>query len=199
MNGIDIIKDIRAAVNGVKQQNQEVISVDALLNYLNALEEDASEIDENHTRQHESSLAQYQAENERNIAHYNAQQLHTVEMFRSVITYGTAALKSAILINGGAAAALLAFIGNVWSKGVAEGAVAPLTAAITYFSFGVLAAALGTATSYFTQFYYGEKYHRTGVVFHTLTVVFVVGAYVLFSLGVLGAYDSFIAQLSPNQ
>jgi len=199
VNGKEIITEIKNAVIGVKQKNEEVISVDALLNYLDALEKDASEVDENHARRHEAALAEYQAENERNIAHYNAQQLHAVEMFRSVISYGAAALKSAILINGGAAAALLAFIGNIWSKGVTPTGVAPLTSAIAYFSFGVLAAAIGTASSYFAQYYYGESYQRTGVVFHTLTAVLVVGSYVLFGLGISGAYEAFVAQLSPNK
>jgi len=45
-------------------------------------------------------------------------------MFKSVIDAGTVALRSATLINGGAAVALLAFIGNIWEKGVAEEAVA---------------------------------------------------------------------------
>lgn len=199
MNGKEIINDIRNAVNGVKQENQYVISVDALLNYLSTLEEDASEIDESNNRTHEASLTEYRAENERNIAHYNAQQLHAVEMFRSVISYGAASLKSAILINGGATAALLAFIGNIWAKGISPVAVTPLTSAIAYFSFGVLAAAVGTASSYFTQYYYGEECQRTGVVFHTLTVVLVVGSYVLFSLGSLGAYEAFVEHLSPNK
>lgn len=198
MKGREIIDYIRKAVDDVKQRNRDVISVEAFLNYLDVLEKEALEIDENHHRQHEVSLTKYRAENERNIAHYNAQQLCAVEMFRSVISYGAAALKSAILINGGAAAALLAFIGNIWSKGIIPASVVPLTSAIVYFSFGVLAAAVGTAASYVTQYCYGENFQRTGVVFHTFTVVFIVGSYILFSLGVFGAYESFIVQLSSN-
>ena len=76
MNGKAIILEIKRAVNDVKQKNQDVISVDALLNYLDVLEKDASETDDINHRQHEANLAEYRAENERNIAHYNAQQLH---------------------------------------------------------------------------------------------------------------------------
>lgn len=199
MNGKDLIDEIRDAVDSVKKQNQEVISVDALLNYLHALESDVSESNEDHVRQHEASLVQYQVENEKNIAHYNAQQLHSVELFRSVITYGEAALKSAILINGGAAVALLAFIGNIWNKGISEGSAAPLTAAITSFSFGVLAAALGTAGSYLAQFLYSQNYQRSGKTFHTFAVVSVICSYVLFAFGVAGSYESFVTQLSPNK
>ncbi|NKC15637.1 MAG: hypothetical protein GKR94_26610 [Gammaproteobacteria bacterium] len=73
-----------------------MISVNALLNYLEALELDVSEVNESRTLQYESNLIHYKAENERNIAHYSAQQIHAVEMFRSIINYGSAALKSAI-------------------------------------------------------------------------------------------------------
>lgn len=199
MNGKDVINKIRTAVKDVKQKNQDVISIDALLNYLDVLERDASEVDSLDNRQHQSNLEVYRAENERNIAQYNAQQLHAVEMFRSIISYGAAALKSAILINGGAAAALLAFISNIWNKGIAQAAVTPLTGAIVFFSFGVLSSAVGTACSYFTQYYYGGNYQRTAVVFHTLTVIFVVGSYALFSLGIVGTYDSFSVHFAHNK
>lgn len=198
MNGKAIINAIRSAVKDVKQKNQDVISVEAFLNYLDSLDREASDADIADGREHESNLAVYRAENDRNIAHYNAQQLHGVEMFKSIIGYGSAALKSAILINGGAAAAVLAFIGNIWSKGTAPAAVSHLTGSIVYFSFGVLTAALATATSYFTQYFYGEAYQRTGIVFHTLTVASVVISYVLFSLGVMGAHAAFVLQFAPN-
>jgi len=197
MNGKDVIADIRNAVNDVKRNNQDVVSVSALLNYLEALEEDANQIEEIDRKKHEIALEEYKAANERNIAHYNAQQLHAIEMLRSVITYGAAALKSATLINGGAAVALLAFIGNIWGKGIKVVAVEPLTNSIYYFSFGVLLAAIGTAGSYFAQYYYNEDHEKTGVAFHVITVLLVIGSYVLFGLGTIGAYEAFAEHLGP--
>ncbi|MGR3219179.1 MAG: hypothetical protein ACUZ8H_05085 [Candidatus Anammoxibacter sp.] len=132
MNGKIIIEEIRKAVNDVRENNKDVISIDALLNYLDALDKDTSAVDVDSQRKHETALTVYHAENERNLAHYNAQQLQAVEMFKSVISYGATALKSAILINGGAAVALLAFIGNIWNKGIPQAAVGPLTSAIAY-------------------------------------------------------------------
>jgi len=198
MKGKEVIEDIRKAVNDIKRNNQDVISVSALLNYIDALEKDSDQIEEIDSKKHETDLTIFRAEHERNIAHYNAQQLHAVEMFKSVISYGAAALKSAILINGGGAAALLAFIGNIWTKGIAQAAVGPLTSSISYFSFGVLVAAIGTAGSYFTQYYYNEGYARVGIAFHVLTGVLVVGSYVLFGLGAAGAYETFVEHLTPN-
>lgn len=40
------------------------------------------------------------------------------EQFKAVISAGENVLRSVILINGGAAIALLAFIGNIWNKSI---------------------------------------------------------------------------------
>lgn len=194
----DVISLIRTAVENVKRSNQEVVSADALLGYLSALQQDLDKAEDQGKRQLEADLAVFRADHERNLAHYEAQQSHSLEMLRAVITYGQAALKSAILINGGAAAALLAFIGNVWDKGVAQAAVGSVTSSVILFAYGVLTAAIGTAGSYFAQYYYSEGYQRTGVVFHTLTVVLVVASYICFALGANEAYTAFVEHLSPN-
>ena len=97
------------------------------------------------------------------MAHYDAQQKYSLEMFRSVIIYGQAALKSSILINGGAAVALMAFIGKIWGTELAVPAVEALTAAVLLFAFGVLASALGTGSTYVTQFSYMRDWNKTAM------------------------------------
>ncbi len=198
MHAKEIIKIIKDAVLEVKAANQDVISVDAMANYLDALKKDVESVEEADKKKFEADIAVFRAEHERNLAHYKAQQLHAVELFRSVISYGQAALKSAMLINGGAAAALLAFIGNVWIKGVSPDAVSSLTSAIAYFAFGVLVAAIGTAGSYFTQYCYSGSFQRAAIVFHTLTVLIVLCSFVLFGFGVFESYQAFVEHLSPN-
>lgn len=103
-----------------------------------------------------------------------------------------------MLINGGAAAALLAFIGNIWAKGVAPEAVSSLTSSIAFFAFGVLIAAAGTAGSYFTQYCYAKGFQWMAIAFHTLTVVVVIGAFVLFGLGVRESYQAFVQHLASD-
>lgn len=46
---------------------------------------------------------------------------HNLELLKSVVTAGEAVLKTLLLINGGAAVAVLAFLGNVLSKDPATG------------------------------------------------------------------------------
>lgn len=66
-----------------------------------------------------------------------------------VITFAVEALKGAILVNGGTAGALLAFVGQ---KGIQ--AQPGIGEAFYWFAFGLLFGALASAGSYITQFCY---------------------------------------------
>jgi hypothetical protein len=195
MDATKLVDTIKKALGEVKEKQQEVVSVDAMINYLDALEEEIGSNEVSNKNKFEADLTAFRAEHERNLAHYEAQQLHSVEMLRSVIAYGLAALKSSMLINGGAAVAMLAFIGKIWEKSISVEAVNLLTNSIAFFSFGVLLAAIGSAGSYFTQYCYSESHHKIGMTFHALTVVMVIGAYVLFGLGSYEAYQAFVNNL----
>lgn len=195
MQAKDIIKDIKSAVDQVKDQGQEVISVSALKRYLEELERIVDTQKEISTTQLESQLATFRAEHERNLAHYEAQQKHSIEMLRSVFMFGNTALKSSILINGGAAVALLAFIGKIWTDKLEAAAISAVTMAIAFFSFGVLSAAVGTAFSYLTQYAYSQRLTKTGIVFHIATFLLVVGSYIFFGVATYKAYITFVVHL----
>ena len=198
MNAKEVIDDLSRALAQVKQQGQEVVSIVALESYLANLKGHVEKVGELDRIKLDSDLASFRAEHERILAHYDAQQKHSVEMIRSVFAYGQAALKSSILINGGAAAALLAFIGKIWSEETGQAAVNALTNALVLFSFGVLAGAIGTAATYLSQLSYTSSWTKIGVGFHVLTILIVAAAYVLFGLGSYEAYESFLKHLSPS-
>lgn len=195
----EVIQMIRKAVSEVRDRNEEVVSVNALINYLDALDKDVASIDESNGKKLEVDLAMFRAEHERNLAHYDAQQQSSRQMWDSVFTYGQAALKSAILINGGAAAGLLAFIGNIWSKGINPAAVEHLTNAILAFTLGVLSAAVGTGTTYVTQYGYCSNWKFVARTFHVLTLIVVLGSYVFFTLGSHASYTAFFDHLSKEK
>jgi len=197
MQAREIIQALKQAIAQVKEQKQEVISVVALERYLDNLESYAEKTGEINKLQLETNLANFRAAHERNLAHYEAVQQRSLEMLRSVLTYGQAALKSSMLINGGAAAALLAFIGNIWQKPLGQKAANSITTAIAYFAFGVLVAAIGTATSYFTQYSYFENWRKPGIIFHTISVLLILGSFALFGLGTYDAYVAFVEHLKP--
>jgi hypothetical protein len=197
VHGKEVVETIRTAVQEVKANKQDVVSTDALLNYLDALDKDVEEVAELNRHTWESKMAAFRADQERYLAQYNAQQAAATEMFKSIIAYGEAALKSAILINGGGAVALLAFIGNIWSRSIGAPVVQALTASIAAFSFGVLGAAVGTGLTYLTQLSYGHKWTKTAVTFHVASVLAAILAYVLFGRGAYEAYIAFSGHLKP--
>ena len=81
----------------------------------------------------------------------------TLEMLRATLATSQSALKSALLINGGAAVALLAFVGSIWNS--ANKAALPLVAdALLYFVYGVLSAAIASGAAYLAQAGYGREF-----------------------------------------
>jgi hypothetical protein len=70
-----------------------------------------------------------------------------MEQFRSVIQMASMSLRTAILINGGAAIAILTFLGNSQQPYCA----AYLVASLQVFAIGVAAAAFATVLGYFAQ------------------------------------------------
>ena len=70
-----------------------------------------------------------------------------LEVFKSQITFAGSALKTLILVNGGAAVALLSLVGNLWSKTQTGTLAVPeqLINATTLLSVGVLVGAAASA------------------------------------------------------
>lgn len=194
---LKIQKDINKAT---KDTGQEIIYLSALNKYLNSMVDVAETSEKTNKLQWESLKENLRREHERNLAHYDAQQKHTIELFRSVILYGATALKSSMLINGGAAAGLLAFIGKIWKEEITQEAVNSLTVSIVLFSFGVLVAAIGTAFSYITQYLYTYKvkWEKISIGFHVSTILLVIASYILFGIATYKAYLTFVIHLSPN-
>jgi len=113
------------------------------------------------------------------------------EMFRSVLTYAETALKNALLISGGAAVALLAFMGNILAKDPQSRLVAQFSAPLACFVYGVLAAALASGGSYATQYAYFHYGQRQGVLWHRISVGLLCISYLLFAAGSFLCYKVF--------
>ena len=179
----EAIAKVRTALVEVQTSGQQVVAIPALLDFLQAVEQEAPLDSETRKLQHES-----------NLAYYRAQREHAIEMLRGVVESGKIALTTSILVNGGATVALLAFLGNVLAR-CASGPVAiqaPLVMAIMFFAAGVLSAAVATGSTYVTNYCYTESWRRLAIGFHILTVALVVGAYVAFLGGMVSAYHAFI-------
>lgn len=195
MTNKEILEIVKKAVMEVKQIKQDVISVDAMTHYLDALIKDTEGQESADQKTLDVSLAVFRAEQDAKNTENKADSDHDLELFRSVISFAGAALKSAMLINGGAAVAMMAFIGNIWTQGVSALAVTSLTNSILYFSSGVLAAAVATMTSYFTQYFYLHGPECAGHVFRAFSIIIGIGAFVLFGYGTYEVYTAFFKHL----
>lgn len=197
MQAKDIVQDIRKAVASVKEQKQEVISVSALEQYLDELERHVDQTEEINKLKLETNLANFRAAHERNIARYQAQRQYDIEILKSVLTYAQTALKSIMIINGGAAAGLLAFIGKIWTNtSITQSAVNALTSSITLYAFGLLIGAVGTGSAYLTQSAHDARWNKTAIGLRILTVILVIASYGLFGVATYKAYMAFVVHLS---
>lgn len=122
-----------------------------------------------------------------------------LESFKQVIALGQSTLKSIMLINGGAAVALLAFLGNLLGKSNSAVGLLPFAGSMRVFVIGVFLSAIAYALTYFSQlFYNGAKswQQRTGLVLHVLTSVAGAASLGAFLCGANRAYLGFVA-LAP--
>lgn len=134
-----------------------------------------------------SDLRMWEAAN----AHYDAWQLENV---RGVLGFAQAGLKGFTLVNAGAIVALLAFLGNVWGKGVRGG---PFISALCLFALGLFMAVLSTGLSYYTQLLYSSKDEAVqvrGATTHRVTAVAALLSLLLFAIGAWQSIVAFRAQ-----
>ncbi len=112
-----------------------------------------------------------------------------IEMFKATLEAGQTAIKSLTIINGGAAIALLAFIGNALNKDRpidVSGFHCPLMIFVT----GVGLAGLTSALRYFSQDAYNYK-NWLGTTFKILAVVGGILSLVAFAYGTIATSSAF--------
>ena len=119
MNAIDLINNIRLALDHLKKSGQTVVPIDRLEDYLTEMEKAAAD--------GVPAAAAAERKFERDMEVWKVQTTQGVEMFKAVLDAGLNALKSAIIINGGAAIALLAFLGNLLEKTPPVGKTFPIS------------------------------------------------------------------------
>src|SRR5574341_572110 len=88
------------------------------------------------------------------------QKEHAIETFKSLIQISVEGLKLLALLNGGAAVALLAYLGNVAGKGLSP---ADMRLPMACYLVGLLLCGLAFAASYLTQLrLYNESMGQSG-------------------------------------
>ncbi len=132
-NLVDILKSLR-------EEGTETVPIDLLIDWLEDSQSKTEEERFIRSLRHASELEQYKAKNISNL-----------EMFKSVITLGHNALKATFLINGSAAVALLAFLGNIWARTALYAQAQGLVWALAFFCLGVLFSAIATGFTWWSQ------------------------------------------------
>jgi hypothetical protein len=196
VNGKDVIAETREAVLRTQAAGVKAIDPEKLLGLLDLMENEVDEAPAGLTdAQAQVHFEQYKAE----LASWVAQTQHVstwqLESFKQVITLGQSAIKSITLINGGAAVALLAFIGHLTSATTTKLQILPFAESLRFFVAGVFFSALASGTTYLSQNFYdydGKWLRGLGVVFHVLTVLIVLAAFVSFFKGADTAYFGFL-------
>ncbi|MEI8355705.1 MAG: hypothetical protein WCG31_06395 [Deltaproteobacteria bacterium] len=117
-----------------------------------------------------------------------------LEGFKSVISAGQNALKTAFLMNGGATVAMLAFVGKLSDDHVSK--IPVFSSAMVCFVIGVLLVTVSSGCTYLSQWFYfkPEKWqNKAGFWLNMATIGCGLGSYGFFIAGVMKSYSAFIA------
>ncbi|KAF3978674.1 MAG: hypothetical protein HFP77_00705 [Methylococcales symbiont of Iophon sp. n. MRB-2018] len=185
-----IIDTICKVVEDLERNGHSVIGTHELKVYLSKLSAYEEKNEENELTSAE--LEKYKADLSKGVEDHKIHNQWGFELFRATLLTGQSALKSAILINGGASIALLTFIGNVKDNSITN--VAQLAEPLEIFLLGVLLAAIASGATYLAQWFFASRipWQRIGGnVSNVTAILFVLGSYGSFLCGVLQATHIF--------
>lgn len=189
MNAVEAIEYVREALATVKKQGASTVDIDRLDGFLAEFKKGAPTMGADEAnRNHEVEIERWKLN--------SATQL---EMFKSVIEAGQTALKASLLMNGGAAAALLAFMGGFLTKATDLAAQSPIISGIgaALLAFVLALGFTGTATGfrYLSQAAYAsfsERWRVPGHVFSGASIALALASYVGFFYGAYRAYYALV-------
>jgi len=125
------------------------------------------------------------------LATYAAQSASSLELFKSVIETATVTVTSLILINGGSAVALLAFIGHLASAEKPRIPISSFAEPLLYFVIGVGSAALFGGFILLTQKLYSERWPLCGHIASWISVLIGLSSFAAFGAGSYFGYRVF--------
>ena len=193
MKTIDLILDLSASVEKLKAQGNVTIPISELETYLNEIARIISAQESVSAEEPQRTVAARKFEHDFEVWKVQAslQNTSNLEMFKSVTEAGQAALKSAIIINGGAALALLAFVGNLMALQTEDAPTFELTgigSALLVFLLGVGAAGLSSGISYLVQASYASGWRQLGKAMNWITIGLGFASFLAFFVGSIWTY-----------
>jgi hypothetical protein len=195
MNPLDMLSIIRKQTDAVKAAGHKAVSVPSLESLLSLLEHHAKEA----YPISPTDLEGAQLRQTEDLAYYTAVNASNLELFKSVISTAKILINSLILINGGAAVALLAFIGHLATAPSSSASVSDFAAVLLWFVVGVGAAALFAGFVCLSQKAYSSKWQRFGHVTVVVSVLTAIASFVAFGLGAYNTYWVFVWMSGEKQ
>jgi len=178
MNPKSIIDTIKSDINNAKDNGAKAIEIERLMKYLDALSNEVKEPGKNLIK--DAELERIRAHYASQLAHYNWLKEQDIELFKSVIVSGQNTLRAAMLLHGGAAVALLAFIGHLVVAPGTRHLIGQFAPIMTCFLIGVLNVVVCHGITYLTQYFYHHRKTLLGHIFNITSSVLAIFGYGLF-------------------
>ncbi|ANC04200.1 hypothetical protein AB688_19660 [Pseudomonas putida] len=188
MNAKEFARQLRAEIESFAAQGQDSVSIEILTSGLDKFIDSANEESESILIERLKAYLQTQVEKEK----YNLSA--ALEMFKSVVHTGQNALRAIVLLNGGAAVALLAFIGKL--ADVSRLNIPLFAVPLTIFVVGAFLSTISSGLTYLTQVLYSEQRkwrNRTGVFLQMVSIILGATSLCSFGYGTYRAYGAFLA------
>lgn len=200
MNASEAVKQIQDAVLEAERGGAKDLSIANLKVYLEHVATVVGQQEHGGT-----AVSEVRANHQLEIwkTHLSADSAMSVELFKAATEGGQTALRSAIVINGGAAVTVLAFAGNAITKGqIAPGAplLSAIGTALLWFMVGVGVAGVSSGFRYLSQFFYSQSnlgrgnrwWARSGAIGNVISILLGVGSFAVFFVGGVAAYHAVV-------
>lgn len=168
------------------KENQKIVEIEPLLKYINEINSS-----KNISTKNDFLLSEYKAQTDINIANANNENAMEMEMYKSVVSSGQSAIKISMIINGGGAVSLLAFISKIWASGLNKEIIEYLSLSILFFSIGILFTAVTSGTTYLTQHSYALKKEKLGDFINFISIALIIFSYLTFFTAIFYSLKSF--------
>jgi len=184
ISGKEFASELKSAIVEIKSNGTAAIYCDNLINYLDDyLNTEQPPISPVEIERHKANLSLWV---EQNKALYQS----NLELFKSVIESGQNAIKAAFLLNGGAAVAMLAFIGNLARYNTEK--ISVFSESLLYFVLGTLLVSIIYGITYLSQWFYAsDKNKKIGFRLNIASIILGVTSYLYFAYCAYKAYLAF--------
>ncbi|MCE5982648.1 hypothetical protein [Pseudomonas sp. LF19] len=181
-------EELKTSINEVKSQGHEAIKCDNLIAYIDTLVEATSK-----ANNPEETTEVLKARLQLSLEEYKHRSSANLEMFKSIIQSGQNAIKTMLLLNGGAAIALLAFIGKLSDNN--SSAIPDFAYSITAFVIGALTIGVTSCLTYLSQIAFDSdvKWHnKVGTTLQATCIALGLTSIFAFAYGTYKTYHAFL-------